>query len=145
MGLKVKKYQVIKNAVSYELANFLYNYFMLKRDAVKFMYENNIHSQTSILGTWSDEQVPNTYSHYADIAMETLLEKVRPIMEEKSGVKLVPTYSYARIYKKGDVLHRHKDRSSCEISTTVNLGGEPWSIYLDPDMNVGHLDGIALA
>ena len=40
---KVKKYQVIKNAVSYELANFLYNYFMLKRDAVKFMYENNIH------------------------------------------------------------------------------------------------------
>ena len=29
-------------------------------------------------------------------------------MEEKSGVKLVPTYSYAKIYKKGDVLHRHK-------------------------------------
>ena len=47
---KVKKYQVIKNAVSYELELiFLYNYFALKRDAVKFMYENNIHSQTSIL------------------------------------------------------------------------------------------------
>ena len=89
---------------------------------------------------WNDDQIPNTYSHYADIAMETLLEKVRPIMEEKSGVKLVPTYSYARIYKKGDVLHRHKDRSSCEISTTVNLGGDPWSIYLEPDVNVGHLD-----
>ena len=29
--------------------------------------------------------------------------------------------------KKGDVLHRHKDRYSCEISTTVNLGGDsPW-------------------
>ena len=91
-------------------------------------------------GSWRDTQIPNTYSHYADIAMETLLEKVRPIMEEKSGVKLVPTYSYARIYKKGDVLHRHKDRSSCEISTTVNLGGEPWPIYLDPDINVGYLD-----
>ena len=36
------KYQVIKKAVSFELANFIYNYFMLKRDAVKFMYENNI-------------------------------------------------------------------------------------------------------
>ena len=38
----IKKYQVIKNAVSYELANFIYNYFMLKRDAVKWMYQNNI-------------------------------------------------------------------------------------------------------
>ena len=27
---KVKKYQVIKNAVSYELNNFLYNYFVIK-------------------------------------------------------------------------------------------------------------------
>ncbi len=38
----IKKYQVIKNAVSYELANFIYNYFMLKRDAIKWMYQNNI-------------------------------------------------------------------------------------------------------
>ncbi len=36
------KYQVIKNAVSYELVNFIYNYFMLKRDAIKWMYQNNI-------------------------------------------------------------------------------------------------------
>ena len=36
------KYQVIKNAVSFELANFIFNYFLLKRDAVKFMYDNNI-------------------------------------------------------------------------------------------------------
>ena len=38
MTFKIKKYQVIKNAISYELANFVYNYFMLKRDAVNFMY-----------------------------------------------------------------------------------------------------------
>jgi hypothetical protein len=37
------KYQVIKKAVSYDLANFIFNYFLLKRDAVKFMYENNIY------------------------------------------------------------------------------------------------------
>ena len=30
------KYQVIKGAVSYELANFIFNYFLLKRDAVKY-------------------------------------------------------------------------------------------------------------
>jgi len=129
---KVKKYQVIKNAVSYELANFLYNYFMLKRDAVKFMYENNIHSQTSILGTWSDQQVPNTYSMYGDFAMETLMMKVMPVMKKETGLELVPTYSYARIYKRGDILNRHKDRPSCEISTTLNLGGDPWPIFIDP-------------
>ena len=129
---KVKKYQVIKNAVSYELANFLYNYFMLKRDAVKFMYENNIHSQTSILGTWSDQQIPNTYSCYGDFAMETLMMKVMPVMKKETGLDLVPTYSYARIYKRGDILKRHKDRPSCEISTTLNLGGESWPIFIDP-------------
>ena len=45
------KYQVIKKALSYELANFIFNYFLLKRDAVEFMYTHNIHSQSPILGT----------------------------------------------------------------------------------------------
>ena len=82
-------------------------------------------------GKWTDEQVPNTYSHYADIAMETLLLKLQPLVEKKTNLKLIPNYSYARIYKKGDILHRHKDRFSCEISTTLNLGGEVWPIYLN--------------
>jgi hypothetical protein len=56
-------------------------------------------------------------------------------MEKHTGIKLSETYSYARIYKEGDVLARHKDRYSCEISTTLNLGGEPWPIYLDPTGN----------
>ena len=87
---------------------------------------------TDYFGVWTDEQVPNTYSHYSDIAMDTLLQKVKPVMEKHTGLKLSETYSYARIYKKGDVLARHKDRYSCEISTTLNLGGDPWPIYLDP-------------
>ena len=125
------KYQVIKNAVSYELANFIYNYFLLKRDAVEFMYKNNINYESSLLGTWTDKQVPNTYSHYADMVMETLLMKVLPIMKKETGLELIPTYSYARAYKKGDILRRHKDRPSCEISTTLNLGGDPWPIFID--------------
>ena len=129
---KVKKYQVIKNAVSYELANFILNYFLLKRDAVSYMYQNNIHSQSPILGTWTDQQIPNTYSCYADFAMETLMMKVMPVMKKETGLDLVPTYSYARIYKRGDILKRHKDRPSCEISTTLNLGGNPWPIFIDP-------------
>ena len=131
MTFKIKKYQVIKNAISYELANFVYNYFMLKRDAVNFMYKNNINYESPLLGTWGDQQVPNTYSHYSDFVMETLLMKVLPKMQQETGLELIPTYSYARLYKKGDILKRHKDRPSCEISTTLNLGGDPWPIFID--------------
>jgi hypothetical protein len=126
-----KKYQVVKNAISYELANFIFNYFMLKRDAVGWMYQNNITYDTGLLGTWTDKQVPNTFSCYADFAMETLMMKVRPKMQQETGLQLIPTYSYARIYKNGDILKRHKDRPSCEISCTLNLGGDPWPIFID--------------
>ena len=51
-------------------------------------------------------------------------------MQKETGLDLCPTYSYARLYKKdGDELKRHKDRPSCEISTTINLGGDP-GLYL---------------
>ena len=125
------KYQVIKKAISYELANFIFNYFLLKRDAVDWMYKNNITYDTGMLGTWADKQIPNTYSHYADHVMETLLVKVLPVMVQETGLELIPTYSYARLYKKGDILKRHKDRPSCEISTTIHLGGYPWPIFID--------------
>ena len=132
------KYSVLKNAISPEIANFVYNYFLNKRKVAKFLFDQRYISPfTEYFGVWNDEQVPNTYSHYSDIAMETLLEQVKPVMEKHTSLKLSPTYAYARIYKKGDVLARHKDRYSCEISTTLNLGGDPWSIYLDPTGNKG--------
>ena len=131
MTFRVNRYQVIRKAASYELSNFIFNYFLLKRDAVKYMYKNNIVHDIGMLGTWSDIQIPNTYSIYADHVMETLMVKMLPVMKKETGLQLIPTYSYARIYKKGDILHRHKDRPSCEISTTMNLGGDPWPIFID--------------
>jgi hypothetical protein len=125
------KYQVIKEALNKELANFIFNYFLLKRDAVDFMYKNNIIYDVGMFGTWTDEQIPNTYSHYADQVMETLLIKMLPVMAKETGLDLVPTYSYARAYKRGDELKKHKDRPSCEISTTLNLGGDPWPIFIE--------------
>tara|TARA_R100000808_G_scaffold24772_1_gene58201 strand:+ start:3339 stop:4010 length:672 start_codon:yes stop_codon:yes gene_type:complete len=135
---KDKKYSVIKNAISKELADFIYNYFLLKRRvASTFFQKNYISPYCEEWGHWTDKQVPNTYSNYADIAMETLLQQLKPKMEKETGLHLIETYSYARIYKHGDVLKRHKDRPSCEISTTLNLGGDPWPIYLEPEKNVG--------
>ena len=142
MSFEKNKYCVIKEAVPKQIAEFVYNYFMMKRQVARTLFDTRYISPfTTEFGVWNDEQVPNTYSHYSDIAMETLLLRCLPIMEKITKLKLNPTYSYARIYKTGDVLHRHKDRFSCEISTTLNLGGDPWPIHLEPKKNVGIPNG----
>ena len=135
---KKNHFLVIKEAIDPKVANFVYNYFLMKRQVARTMFDTRYISPfTTEWGVWNDEQVPNTYSNYADTAMETLLLAVQPKTEKLKGIKLNPTYSYARIYKKGDVLERHKDRFSCEISTTMNLGGDDWPIYLENKKNVG--------
>ena len=130
---KEQKYTLIKKAISYELANFAFNYLLLKREAVSWMHKNNYISEfTPGFGTWKDKQIPNTYSIYGDMFMETLMMKVLPVMQQHTEMNLMPCYTYTRIYKKGDKLRRHSDRPSCEISTTLHLGGDPWPIFLDP-------------
>tara|TARA_R110000824_G_scaffold268328_1_gene456944 strand:- start:86 stop:721 length:636 start_codon:yes stop_codon:yes gene_type:complete len=133
MSFKQNKYTVLKKAISPELAAFVYKYFLNKRKVSRFLFDQKYLSPFNTeFGIWNDAQVPATYCHYSDLAMETLLQEVKPVMEKHTGLKLSETYSYARLYKKGDVLPRHKDRHACEISTTLNIGGEPWPIYLDP-------------
>lgn len=65
-----------------------------------------------------------------------LLEYLRPRVQKHCGLRLLPTYSYFRMYKRGDVLQRHRDRPACEISVTLNIGQkplDPWPIYLQGD------------
>ena len=141
---KKKKYTVIRQAISKDLAVFVANYFMMQKQVYDTCKQTRYFSPfENIIGYYEkpDGQIPNTYSHYANIAMETLLLKCQPDMEKATGLKLYPAYTYARIYKKGDELKRHKDRFSCEISTTMNLGGDKWSIYLEPSGKEG-LKGI---
>ena len=136
------KYSVLKGAINKELADFVFAYFLNKRNVAGFLFDKKYISPfTEYWGIWHDEQVPNTYSHYSDLVMETLLQKVKPVMEEQSEIKLTETYSYARIYKKGDELKKHKDRYSCEISTTMHLGGDEWSIYIEPDIKINLKQG----
>ena len=133
MSFKTKKYQVIRGAFSKELANFIFNYMMLQRDVVDLMTKNNkVNPANPFIGTRTDQQIPGAYSKYADWVMETLLMYMIPVMKAKTGLELIPTYSYTRLYEKGNILHRHKDRPSCEISTTLHLGGDEWPIFLDP-------------
>ena len=133
MSFKTKKYQVIRGALPKGMANFIFNYMMLQRDAVDFMTKNNkVNPANPFIGTREDRQVPGAYAKYGDWVMESLLMFMIPLMKAKTGLELIPTYTYTRLYEKGNILHRHKDRPSCEISTTLHLGGDSWPIYLDP-------------
>jgi hypothetical protein len=69
-----------------------------------------------------------TPGDYGDPAFDGLLEHLRPSVQDHSGLRLSPTYSYFRMYKRGDVLARHRDRPACEISVTLDIGQKP----LDP-------------
>ena len=138
MSFKKNKYLIIKNAISKELAEFCFHYFLIKRKVADTLFtHNHISAFNTDWGTFKDKQVPGTYSHYADIVMETLLIKVKPVMKELTGLDLLETYSYARFYEKGNVLKKHKDRMSCQVSTTMFLGGDPWPIYIEPDTKKG--------
>ena len=144
MSFKKNKYTVIRQAISKDLAIFIANYFRMQKQVYDTCKAARYFSPfENIIGHYEgdNEQIPGTYSHYANMAMETLLLKCQPGMEKATGLKLYPAYTYARIYKKGDELKRHKDRFSCEISTTMNLGGDDWPIYLSPNENVGAPNG----
>ena len=133
MSFKTKKYQVIRGALSKELANFIFNYMMLQRDAVDFMMKNNkLNPYNPFIGRRDDLQIPGSFAKYGDWVMETLLMYMIPIMKQRTGMELIPTYSYTRLYEKGNKLRRHKDRPSCEVSTTLHLGGDEWPIFIDP-------------
>ena len=142
VDFKKHKYTVIKQAIDKELAAFLYNYLLMRRQVCltfnKYKYMSPFEEAFGKLG---DAQIPNTYNHYADVATETLMLKLQSVTEKSTGLKLNPSYSFARIYKKGDILYRHTDRFSCEISTTLRLGGEPWPIFLDPTGDKGIISG----
>jgi hypothetical protein len=81
-----------------------------------------------------DARSPGAWAAPGDFFTDGLLMDLLPLAENVTHLKLFPTYSYFRVYKRGDILVRHTDRPSCEISVTLCLGYEaerPWPILLD--------------
>jgi hypothetical protein len=113
-------YFIIPQLIEPALADFLWSYAHTKF--------------ASLLMNLSDKQVAKTPADYGDPAFDGLLEYLRPQVERASGLRLLPTYSYFRLYKHGDVLKRHRDRPACEISVTLNIGQkplDPWPIWVE--------------
>ena len=66
--------------------------------------------------------VKGSHIGYRNQFMQNLLKNLKSKVEECTGLKLVPTYSFYRVYEPGNVLHDHTDRPECEISATLTLG-----------------------
>lgn len=141
-------YKVVRGVIKPDMAKFIYTYFKNKRAVSYYLKQHNYDERAGDLaidwlGEFNEdskmlgENATETFSAYADLVMETVCMDVLPVMEKHTESKLVPTYSYARIYRKGAKLIRHKDRPECEISTTLNLGGDMWPIFLEPSGELG--------
>jgi hypothetical protein len=116
-------YVVIRNFIDASQASLLYGYAKVKVQRVAYMKEFDKESHRPEWdGDFGDIQVPSSYKCYGDPMMDNLLSLSLPFAESYVGRKLIPTYSYWRFYEKGDVLERHIDRKSCEISATLCLG-----------------------
>ena len=125
---KQNKYVVIREAISKDICDFGVRYMSMMRDKGNMdLYDKDVWNQSnSILK-------PNhSNSMYGSTFGDTLLDKLLPDMEFYTELKLLPTYSFLRIYKRNALLGKHTDRPACEISTSICLGtdGETWPLYL---------------
>lgn len=119
IDFNTRGYCYIKSAIDKDLVDFISQYAL-------FDEKNNFSPDTG--------QVVGAHSKYADPAMESMLLKLLPLIEESTGLTVYPTYSFYRVYRNGDELTPHTDRPSCEISATVcfNFSYEnyKWPIYM---------------
>ena len=116
-------YVVIQNFLKKDTANLLYEYSKLKsrRALLKEAFDTKLFDK-KYDGQFEDEQAPGAYSLYGDPLMDALLQNSNSFVSSVIGKKLIPTYSYWRLYITNNVLKKHKDRPSCEYSTTLCLG-----------------------
>lgn len=117
LDLEQNYYKVLDKFISSDRANNLYTQF--QQDIKDYPEAFHI-----------DDQCPSSTAIYNYKPFVILLcEKVN-FMSDLMQEPMLPTYTYARLYKHGEILHPHTDRPSCEISVTLHLGGDmPWDIW----------------
>ena len=80
-----------------------------------------------------DSQAPNSHCVYGDPAFDMVMAMSTEDIGRIVGKRLIPQYTYARIYKNGSDLKIHSDRPECQYSVTLCLGGEYeklWPIWI---------------
>jgi hypothetical protein len=90
MTFKEKGYYIIRNFLEPDFVAFINQYFFTR-----------INAGQAQLG---DDQAPNSYIFYGDPLMDTILGESVEKLSEVAGYSLLPTYTYTRLYGKGDEL-----------------------------------------
>ena len=118
-----KGWVVIKNHLDKDMVMMAYSYAINKVKSVnhKLTYYHNLHDKDWD-GGFNDGQVSDSYYCYGDVFMDTILQNSTEFIGKYLGMELVPTYSYWRLYEKGQELEKHRDRKSCEFSASLCLG-----------------------
>jgi hypothetical protein len=78
------------------------------------------------------------YQEYIDPVTENLCHFLLPKISKAYGEELVPSYSFWRMYLKGQDCPPHKDRPACDVSFSLSLGGDggdDWEFYASDDLN----------
>ena len=122
-------YEVVRGAVTPEqLQHMDIEFELIKK--LQYMQGGQSEENKSMFG---DSQVTNSFAYYSALCFEALSLQLQPLMEQITGKKLYPTYTYARIYYNGATMAIHKDRPSCQFSSTVNISidEEPWEIWFE--------------
>jgi hypothetical protein len=93
--------------------------------------------------SYRDNHVPTAATVVNTALTDALLLEVRPRIEAIAGCRLVPTYSYARVYFHDDAFIRHHDRGSCEVSVSIHVGrdGGEASLWFSPNHRVDMEEG----
>lgn len=125
MSFSKNGYEVVRNVISKDLLHHLKTEFQMMRDLHFFKTgeTNNF--------AFGDRQSPNSFSVFSAQCFESLAINLNDRMSEITNLKLHPTYTYARIYYKGATLTPHKDRPSCEYSTTLCIDStDIWDFHI---------------
>jgi hypothetical protein len=114
------KYKIIKNFLNKEEVGLLKDYCRI-RHRINFNFFDNVQNENG-----------DTF-FYADPLMESLMVNKLQLMQKETGLELLPTYAFWRMYTMHADLKKHKDRPACEISVTVMIGssGERWPIFMN--------------
>lgn len=108
MSFKEDGYKIIRGFLEPDFVAFINQYFFTR-----------INAGQAVIG---DTQAPNSYVFYGDPLMDTILGESVEKLGKVAGYSLLPTYTYTRLYGRGDELVIHRDRPSCELSGTIALG-----------------------
>jgi len=114
-----------------EQNNFIFVPSFISKERAQLLEEQFFELETAD-ACIKDEQAPlSSSAHNYSPFLELLCEKTHEI-NNLVGEAVLPTYTYARIYKNGEVLSKHKDRPACEISLTIHLNGDaPWALNIE--------------